>query len=66
MSDPVTRLNSALSGRYRIEREIGEGGMATICWIRLFLRTEVICSTTWAMDISPRRYGDSLPVGGVV
>ena len=29
MSDPVTRLNAALEGRYRIEREIGEGGMAT-------------------------------------
>ena len=28
--DPVTRLNAALSGRYRIEREIGEGGMATV------------------------------------
>ena len=30
MSDPVARLNSALSGRYAIERELGEGGMATV------------------------------------
>ena len=28
--DPVTRLNAALQGRHRIEREIGEGGMATV------------------------------------
>ena len=25
MPDPITRLNAALEGRYRIEREIGEG-----------------------------------------
>ena len=30
MSDPVTRLNDALEGRYAIERELGEGGMATV------------------------------------
>ena len=29
-SDPVTRLNTALEGRYTIERELGEGGMATV------------------------------------
>ena len=27
MFDPITRLNAALEGRYRIERELGEGGM---------------------------------------
>ena len=30
MSDPVTRLNASLEGRYRIEPELGEGGMATV------------------------------------
>ena len=30
MSDPVVRLNAALEGRYQIERELGEGGMATV------------------------------------
>ena len=28
--DTVTRLNAALQGRYAIERELGEGGMATV------------------------------------
>jgi serine/threonine-protein kinase len=28
--DAVTRLNAALEGRYHIERELGEGGMATV------------------------------------
>ncbi len=34
MSDPVIRLNAALSGRYAIERELGERGMATVTDVR--------------------------------
>jgi len=30
MSDVSDRLNAALEGCYRIERQLGEGGMATI------------------------------------
>jgi hypothetical protein len=29
-ADAIGRLNAALSGRYKIERELGEGGMATV------------------------------------
>jgi serine/threonine protein kinase/tetratricopeptide (TPR) repeat protein len=30
MPSPIDRLRSALAGRYRIERELGQGGMATV------------------------------------
>ena len=30
MADQLDRLSTALSGSYRIEREIGVGGMATV------------------------------------
>ena len=30
MTDPITRLNAALEGRYRVGRQIGEGGMAVV------------------------------------
>ncbi len=39
MSDAVTRLNAALEGRYSIERELGEGGMATAYLAELEIRS---------------------------
>ncbi len=39
MSDPVSRLNAALEGRYAIERELGEDGMATGIWPTTFATT---------------------------
>jgi Tol biopolymer transport system component len=30
LSDTISRLNAALEGRYRIQRELGAGGMATV------------------------------------
>jgi len=30
VTDAVQRLSSALAGRYRFERELGQGGMATV------------------------------------
>src|SRR5207247_633885 len=30
MTDPQARLTAALAGRYRVERELGRGGMATV------------------------------------
>jgi hypothetical protein len=30
MSEPLPRLATALADRYRIERELGQGGMATV------------------------------------
>ena len=30
MTPPLSRLTAALADRYRIERELGQGGMATV------------------------------------
>ena len=30
MTSPIDRLTAALAGRYTIERELGQGGIATV------------------------------------
>ncbi len=36
MTDTFTRLKAALADRYRIEHELGAGGMATVCLAESF------------------------------
>ena len=45
MSDPVSRLNAALEGRYAIERELGEG------WLRVVEGVVIVGPHT---GVSPR------------
>jgi serine/threonine-protein kinase len=51
--DPITRLNAALEGRYRIESELGEGGMATV-----YLADDLKHERKVALKVlKPMRYG---------
>ena len=34
MTSSIDRLTAALNGRYGIARQLGEGGMATVCLVR--------------------------------
>ena len=46
MSDAVARLNAALEGRYAIERELGEGGMATFYLAAALRRRQRVSAAT--------------------
>ena len=46
MFDAVVRLNAALEGRYAIERELGEGGMATFYLAAALRRRQRVSAAT--------------------
>ena len=60
MTSPIDRLAAALAGRYRIERELGAGGMATV-----YLATDRThdrqvalkgLRAEWAQALGPERF----------
>ena len=55
MSDPIIRLNTALEGRYRVESELGEGGMA-----RVYLANDVKHGREVALTVLKPELGESL------
>ena len=56
MTDPVARLNTALEGRYAMERELGEGRMA--------VRHESLGEATPARDCRLIPLTPALPMEG--
>lgn len=54
-TDPVAALNASLSGRYRIEREIGAGGMA-----RVYLAEDLRHHRPVALKVMRRDVADSV------
>jgi len=53
MHDAIPRLNAALSGRYRIERELGQSGMATVYGRELFYVDADYGMTVAAFETEP-------------
>jgi serine/threonine-protein kinase len=47
MSDPIERLKAALVGRYAIERQLGEGGMATVYLADDLKHNRKVCGSLW-------------------
>jgi serine/threonine-protein kinase len=55
ISDSILRLNSALEGRYQVESELGEGGMATV-----YLATDVKHNRQVALKVLKPELGEAL------
>ena len=55
MSDPIARLNTALEGRYHLESELGEGGMA-----RVYLANDVKHGREVALKVLKPELGEAL------
>jgi TolB-like protein len=55
MPDPIVRLNAALEGRYVVERELGEGGMA-----RVYLANDVKHGREVAFKVLKPELGEAL------
>ena len=53
--DAITRLNAALDGRYHVESELGEGGMA-----RVYLATDVKHGRDVALKVLKPELGESI------
>jgi hypothetical protein len=51
-TDALTRLNAALTGLYTIERELGAGGMATVCLAQDLKHDRARCRTPLEEDRS--------------
>ena len=54
MSDPVTRLNAALWGRYTIERELGEGRPVGMFGVLAGFWMATLCASSVMAQSVPR------------
>ena len=54
MTDVLTRLATALADRYRVERELGAGGMATVYLAHDLRHERDVAIKVWHPDLGVR------------